>query len=225
MGIFSRVAAAAVAGLLAFSAQASILTVTFNGTVSSGNDTTNLFGMSGGSLVGQSYNLVYTLDSGIMNVGGTGGTDPGSYHDLSKGGNQPTITATMTINSIAQTFASTYYTAETRQLGSNPYQSFQIALYTSNSNYIFQSIYAPNVYSSLDPTSDINFVGAGNGSFNVGGEMLGLQSTSLTQTSAAASAVPEPATWGMMLIGFGAIGASLRGRRSNAALADRRRIG
>jgi hypothetical protein len=29
-------------------------------------------------------------------------------------------------------------------------------------------------------------------------------------------AVPEPATWAMMLVGFGGIGAALRGRRSRA---------
>jgi hypothetical protein len=34
------------------------------------------------------------------------------------------------------------------------------------------------------------------------------------------TAVPEPATWGVMLVGFGAIGASMRGaRRRQAALA------
>lgn len=38
----------------------------------------------------------------------------------------------------------------------------------------------------------------------------GLSNAALFQTG---SAVPEPATWAMMLFGFGAIGASLRGRR------------
>ena len=32
------------------------------------------------------------------------------------------------------------------------------------------------------------------------------------------SAVPEPATWGMMLLGFGAIGFSMRRRRRTAGL-------
>jgi hypothetical protein len=35
----------------------------------------------------------------------------------------------------------------------------------------------------------------------------------LTFTSAAVAAVPEPATWGMMLLGFGMMGASMRYRR------------
>ena len=30
--------------------------------------------------------------------------------------------------------------------------------------------------------------------------------------------VPEPATWAMMLVGFGAIGATLRGSRRRAAM-------
>jgi hypothetical protein len=34
-----------------------------------------------------------------------------------------------------------------------------------------------------------------------------------TLTFAAQSAVPEPATWGMMLLGFGAVGFSVRRKR------------
>lgn len=41
----------------------------------------------------------------------------------------------------------------------------------------------------------------------------------IVSTSAVASAVPEPATWAMMMFGFGAIGASLRRRHSRVAIA------
>ena len=37
--------------------------------------------------------------------------------------------------------------------------------------------------------------------------------------AAGTSAVPEPATWAMMIAGFGAVGASMRGRRLTAAFA------
>lgn len=226
-----RVAGAALAGLLAVSAQASNIAVTFNGIVSSGADTNNLFGLSGGDMTGQNYNIVYSLDSSIMHIGGTGGADSGSYHDMSLGGSQPSLTATVTINNIAQTFASTYYTAETRQLLSGTTQVLILALYQSGSQYITQQVYGDGMYASLDPTSDFAYTFQGGdtrfGTFNIGGESFQMSAANVTQTSAEASAVPEPATWGLMLIGFGAIGVSLRGRRSGAnnALADRHRIG
>jgi len=40
----------------------------------------------------------------------------------------------------------------------------------------------------------------------------------LTITEAAA-AVPEPATWGLMLAGFGVVGAGLRSRRRSTTVA------
>jgi hypothetical protein len=41
--------------------------------------------------------------------------------------------------------------------------------------------------------------------------------TQLRITPAAVTAVPEPGTWAMMLVGFGAVGASMRRRRRNNA--------
>jgi hypothetical protein len=41
--------------------------------------------------------------------------------------------------------------------------------------------------------------------------------TQLRITPAAVNAVPEPGTWAMMLVGFGAIGASMRRRRRHSA--------
>jgi hypothetical protein len=36
---------------------------------------------------------------------------------------------------------------------------------------------------------------------------------------ASGSAVPEPGTWALMILGFGAVGGALRGRRQGAAFA------
>ncbi len=41
-------------------------------------------------------------------------------------------------------------------------------------------------------------------------------SSFVNATSSAAAAVPEPATWGLMILGFGVVGASLRRRRAPA---------
>lgn len=59
-----------------------------------------------------------------------------------------------------------------------------------------------------------------NGTFNVAGFdptpgifYLSTQASGNTTFSAAATAVPEPSTWGLMLLGFGAIGFAMRRRR------------
>jgi hypothetical protein len=44
--------------------------------------------------------------------------------------------------------------------------------------------------------------------------------TSFAQLGAGAPAVPEPATWAMMLLGFGAVGYSMRRRRTAQAVAQ-----
>lgn len=51
------------------------------------------------------------------------------------------------------------------------------------------------------------------GTFNLTSIVSG---SSTLRISAATAAVPEPATWGMMVLGFGALGGALRRRRTGA---------
>ena len=67
-----------------------------------------------------------------------------------------------------------------------------------------------NAVSAATPFSEtvrytLNFTGGTNSNFN---------------GTANISAVPEPATWAMMLVGFGAMGVAMRRRRSTATLAQ-----
>lgn len=65
-------------------------------------------------------------------------------------------------------------------------------------------------------TSNISlFYDANQQSYRVNAINLG-RSSLVNATSARVAAVPEPATWGMMLIGFGVIGAAMRRRRRAA---------
>jgi hypothetical protein len=79
-----------------------------------------------------------------------------------------------------------------------------------------------NIYQdagSFDPDSPFSCGGAnfcilGPGSVGPGDPVQALTSLSIT---IAPVSVPEPATWAMMLVGFGGLGATLRMRRRNAA--------
>ena len=54
-------------------------------------------------------------------------------------------------------------------------------------------------------------------SFLSNGTPNGLPPVALLDNVSVTAAVPEPATWGMMIVGFGAVGASLRSRRRSGA--------
>lgn len=82
---------------------------------------------------------------------------------------------------------------QTFSLGSGRITAIDLALATSNMFFIVQG--------KRETGYD--------GSF--GGEVFGAVTASITPS---AGAVPEPATWALMLVGFGAAGAALRRRRT-----------
>ena len=66
-------------------------------------------------------------------------------------------------------------------------------------------------------TASMNFVAGGSTqtlSFLAQGTPNGLPPSLLLDNVSLTAAVPEPATWGMMIVGFGAMGATLRRRRT-----------
>jgi hypothetical protein len=88
-----------------------------------------------------------------------------------------------------------------------------------NSNVDFTSVLLNGVAFTLTPQGTFEFgsVGpvavGGENTLIVNGQNMGDGAFSGTLTFAAQSAVPEPATWGMMLLGFGAVGVSVRRKR------------
>jgi PEP-CTERM motif len=68
--------------------------------------------------------------------------------------------------------------------------------------------------------SGVPIIGGALNSLSVTGFSRGAGSYGGNLTFTPNSAVPEPATWAMMLLGFGAIGFQLRRKRSGAALAQ-----
>jgi len=62
-------------------------------------------------------------------------------------------------------------------------------------------------------TLTIGFRAAGNGWQGGDDESWGLDNFRVTAVNATTGGVPEPTTWAMMLVGFGAVGGALRSRR------------
>lgn len=76
-------------------------------------------------------------------------------------------------------------------------------------NWVTQSL----TFTALTNSATIQFDTAG---LNIGGYDVGVDKIALT----AVAGVPEPATWAMMLIGFGGIGAAVRRRRKPLSMAQ-----
>ncbi len=187
---FSAVAAALLAGTSPVAAAQ--ITYTVTGT--------------GGAIIG---NLFY---SGAFTMVGIGENGPDLNPD-------PTITA-FAMDSTTVTFGGTTVSA------TNP-----VAFFTNTvgnvggfvqvlPGFIVQNIlgFQNNVFATYDPSTAIGPIPVFNGGFQspfqtTGGTLIwqGLNNLTFTAELAAVSgAVPEPATWGLMIAGFGIAGAALR---------------
>lgn len=93
-------------------------------------------------------------------------------------------------------------------------------------NIDFTTVFLNDVAFNLTPTGMFEFGTMANAALTAGfNNVLTVNGLNTGNSSFAGTlvfaAVPEPATWGMMLLGFGAMGASLRRRRrSQPALAQ-----
>lgn len=111
-------------------------------------------------------------------------------------------------NNVSGTFGGTSQTASSISFGTGLGSRFEI-VGTSLGFSQFGVVGGGTLFtgSLSNPTFNL-------GTFNLGG---GFSPTgTLTISRATVAAVPEPGTWAMMLVGFGAIGASMRRRRSTA---------
>lgn len=85
-----------------------------------------------------------------------------------------------------------------------------------------------NLTGPLGPDSIVNeqfnlaqmFLPVGSYTFTTTGTRIGDQEGGIAGTLTVNSAVPEPATWGLMLLGFGGMGFSMRRNRRRTAIAQ-----
>jgi hypothetical protein len=226
--IAGAVIALAITALGAGAAGAAIVISTYTGTVASGTD------LSGANLTGDTFTAVYTTDTTTPALQESDATHTAIYGGAAFGVPSP-ASATITFSNGSSASFSGLWDAEAAQGLNDPflgYQIYNLSEDTSGSSYLDSQIYStthafttsanyasPFSY-TVDPAFD-SFTGDGSilniGDIEGGGwdSILAIDSVSVTVDGV--GAVPEPATWAMVLVGFFGLGAVLRDARGKRA--------
>ncbi|MEI6486052.1 MAG: PEPxxWA-CTERM sorting domain-containing protein [Sphingomonadales bacterium] len=225
-------AAAVIAGLAGSAAHAAVGTATFTGTLASLNDTAGLFP---GAQVGSSFTAVWVLDTelgvhrvapGLVHViyGGSQYQPGHSAYDPANVGPEgyttPVLSAALTINGVTVNFLGDTYGNGQSYFGSIAFvanSDHKVAPFSDNSYTQLLNFFDNGRSDLLTSFTVTNPVGT-YGSFDIsrpGTESHGIFNTmSMSwQVPPIGGTVPEPASWAMMLCGFGLTGAALRRQR------------
>jgi hypothetical protein len=210
----------ALAMLAASSAGAATVTVTHTGHVTAGTDDFGLFGAAGADLAGTPYTIVFTMDLsqtdhgvftyptgevsgysfGPESVSVTFGNVTRHYSDPVDGNmNRETFPPGI--------YVTQYFAADYFDDASNPGGNTYIVAQLGSNTPMFQSVDLTTPFSYTAQPGD--YVG---GQFYYRGDYISLEDESVRSTGA----VPEPASWAMMLGGFGLVGGAMRSRRKAA---------
>lgn len=221
------------AGLLAaMPAAAAVKIAKYSGIVESGYDQTGVFAAPGSDLTGYSWVATYTYDK---TLGGVQNTDGVSFEE-SYGGpgygvaGSPILSASITINGVTRSVAGTQ--AGLVYSGNSPFvthyaQDFSDDGVTQINNVVYNYNYAAGAPVSLDQSFGPVAAAGGFGysrwyNFNYSTGTYTEDAQVYLGSDAVYSvgnAVPEPASWALMIAGFGLIGTALRRRRAPVGIA------
>ena len=239
---FLPIAAAALSVMTPIAAQAAQFLITYSGTTS-GRDFTGVFGDANSFINEAAFKAVYTLT--LPTPGAVEQTDGSTFYRLFGGtlhGTSSPIFAELTINGITRTVSGQYNgTIYTAMQPGNHFLGHAANENTGTdgsdfiiSNFIYHNIESSvNAFvTSLDPTKPYSYAikledrqrslwqfakfdGTGNRFIErANGTMT---SESVTVEAVTVGAIPEPATWLMMIVGFGMVGASIRSKRRQSS--------
>ncbi|MEW5687847.1 MAG: PEPxxWA-CTERM sorting domain-containing protein [Pseudomonadota bacterium] len=215
-------------GALAGQARADIYHLTQTGTIASGFDTQGLFGVTGADLTGRTYSVTLTFDPGLLEFNAV--NDPGFQLWSYLGA---TGIAEITIDGASYSYANgnpygfSYISAKIEP-PVPPGWSYavsstlsgaggSIALgYFSAANFAGSLGLAAFDYTLTD--ADRAFIGTEPNYWEGSDFKLAFRpdTYSLTSEPGSLAGVPEPASWALMITGFGGAGAMLRRRRQGA---------
>jgi len=226
------IGAALVASISSAAEAATIVTATYQGTLNSGQDWSGVFGAAQADLTGAAFTAVFVMDIDQP----TRVTHPGVSDTVIGGGaNSPYVAASITINNITFDFGpidngGVQVTAGNQSLNAFSQEDTDGVGIDFQLSMLGRFFGAPAIPSLLDTPFSTD-VGLTQGSFfginifdwgtmqTVAAAHGDLAVNSVSATVSQTAAVPEPATWAMMILGFGAAGAVLRRGRTLARAA------
>jgi len=207
---------AATAGLCA-PAAATIFNITLSGTIATGADDHGLFGPAFTSLAGQAFTIKYTLDAQSM----TTITDSDGVSPLYRFDTPGAMTISVTIKGQTFTFhgsaQSVYQKTDHAADGSDPAFSRVDFQAYDGINSITESATADNA-----PIGPLVLFPAGalaHSSLNLSLFGGATRASSVDAGTISITAVPEAASWMLMLAGFGAVGVAMRRNRIKVSFA------
>jgi hypothetical protein len=216
------VAVAAVLCILsAAPAEATVVYVTYTGTISRGDDPSGVFGQAG-SLNGKSFEASYVFDTGSFPD--TSLTENFVFGGTAFGTPSPVIDpAVLTIGGVSINIRGNSV-GEIQGINQGP-GAFSEQLhraYDTNGSVLENSIFN---YSGGLPASittpfiyQVTSIDGGSSDFSAFGASGNMSDDTLTVSLTPLSAVPEPSTWAMMILGFVGLGFMAYRRKTSTTL-------
>jgi hypothetical protein len=216
-------------GAMAGQAQADIYHFTQTGTIHSGSDTQGLFGNAGADLAGQAYSVTFTFDPGLLEFNSV---DDAAFQVRGYMGDTGIAKVTIGGASYSYTVDGPYgftfgnFKGNPAITGGWEY-AVSTALYGSHSNLALGIVSATDFRGAIDLSTlydyaltdaDRTFNGP-ESSYWEGSDFKfafrpdAISLTSEPGTLAPPAPVPEPASWALMIAGFGLAGGVMRTRR------------
>lgn len=203
-------ALAGMCALIPVHANAAQFHVIYDGKITGGVDADDIFGLAGKTLIGRGLRADITYSTSIGGIRMTNTTSDELYGGYNFSTVPVMLSAIFTLGSSSFNFSPSYYNDLYTSAGYLDAYGYDL-LGNSFQTYITPDNVGP--YNLETP-----FYSTGKG--DPGGPLTqlsylitGNDDIDFNATSVTVAAVPEPATWAMMLVGFGAMGYTMRRRK------------
>jgi hypothetical protein len=190
---------------------AAIVDVTYTGTVSSGADSANAFGLAGANIVGDSYVAYYRIDTSA-GTSTTSATVNQTFGGSGVGTTSPILTSSVTINGVTVTVGGSYYGVtygENDGAPGNFSEQYQFASNNKFGTLVMQNYIDNNsatLPASISTSISYTVVGTDSQFGYYQSPADGVIEANLANLNVVVEGVPEPATWAMMILGFLGLG-------------------